>query len=125
MSTKSANSLSNKISAKLSLRTVVVVPFVFQVFTVVGLVGYLSYKNGQKVVNDVATQLLDQVTSRVEQNLQVYLAIPHQVNQINAAAISLNQLNLRDSSRLERHFWQQIQIFESLTFTGLGLEQKE
>jgi WD40 repeat protein/signal transduction histidine kinase/DNA-binding response OmpR family regulator len=124
MPIKSAKSLSNRISPKLSLRTVVIVPFVFQIFTVVGLVGCLSYKNGQRAINDVATQLLNEVTARVEQNLEAYLAIPHQVNQINAAAISLNQLNLRDSSRLERHFWQQIQIFESLTFAGLGLEQK-
>lgn len=125
MSIKSANRSSYRIYKNLSLRIVIVAPFIFQIFIVVGLVGYLSYKNGQRAINDVATQLLDEITARVEQNLQAYLAIPHQVNQINAAAIGLNQLNLQDSSSLERHFWQQIQIFDSLTFAGLGLEQKD
>jgi HAMP domain-containing protein len=117
--------LSKKKSKKFSLRTILILPFILQIFAVVGLVGYLSHKNGQKAVDDIATKLLSEVTSRVEQNLQNHLAIPHQVNQINAAAIKLNQLALRDSSELERHFWQQIQIFKSLTFVGLGLEKKE
>jgi WD40 repeat protein/HAMP domain-containing protein len=125
MYTKSANRSSYRVSKNLPLRIVIIAPFIFQIFIVVGLVGYLSYKNGQRAINDVATQLLDEITARVEQNLQAYLAIPHKVNQINAAAIDLNQLNLQDSSSLERHFWQQIQIFDSLTFAGLGLEQKD
>ncbi|BDA69207.1 hypothetical protein RIVM261_058700 [Rivularia sp. IAM M-261] len=33
---------------KLPLRLILVVPFIVQIFAVVGLVGYLSFKNGQK-----------------------------------------------------------------------------
>lgn len=65
------------------------------------------------------------MTARVEQNLWAYLAIPHQVNQSNAAAISLGQLNLQDLPELERHFWRQIQIFDTLTFAGLGFENRD
>ncbi|MGB7440608.1 MAG: ATP-binding protein [Coleofasciculaceae cyanobacterium] len=113
------------ISSQLPLRTVLIVPFVAQVFAAVGLVGYLSFRNGQRAVNDVTTQLLQEVSARVEQNLQTYLTIPHLVNQSNAAAISLGQLNLQDVPALEQHFWRQIQIFDELTFAGLGLENKD
>ncbi|MEP6517461.1 hypothetical protein [Microcoleus vaginatus] len=42
-------------SRKLRLRTALVVPFVLQIVAAVGLVGYLSFHNGQKAVNDLAT----------------------------------------------------------------------
>ncbi len=113
------------LSQNAPLRTVLIVPFVLQTFGAVGIVGYLSFKNGQQAVNDVATQLRGEITNRIDVNLKSYLAIPHQVNQSNAAALDLGQLNLEDLSSLERHFWQQIQIFDSLTFAGIGLENQE
>ena len=114
-----------KIYGKVPLRTVLIVPFVLQIVGAVGLVGYLSYRNGQKAVNDLASQLRSEISKHIENNLRGYLVIPHQVNQSNAAAIRFGQLNLQDSVGLERYFWQQIQIFDSLNFAGLGLEQKE
>ncbi|WP_424102536.1 response regulator [Moorena producens] len=115
----------SKVSGKVPLRLILVIPFVLQIFAAVGLVGYLSYRNSKRAVNDVATQLLEEVNARVEQNLDAYLTIPHLVNQINATAINLGQLNLQDIPQLERYFWRQLQIFNTLTFTGLGLENKD
>ncbi|NES80361.1 MAG: hypothetical protein F6K10_02240 [Moorea sp. SIO2B7] len=45
----------SKISRQIPLQTVLVVPFVIQIFATVGLVGYLSFRNGQKVVEDLAS----------------------------------------------------------------------
>jgi hypothetical protein len=44
--------LSSKFRA-LPLQLVLIVPFVVQVFGAVGLVGYLSFKNGEKAVHDL------------------------------------------------------------------------
>ncbi|MGL5077603.1 MAG: hypothetical protein ACRDBG_17495, partial [Waterburya sp.] len=44
----------------LSLRLVLVLPFVVQIFSAVGLVGYLSLKNGEEAVNELADRLMDQ-----------------------------------------------------------------
>ncbi len=123
--TKSTGPLATKTARSRTLRTVLIVPFVLQIFAAVGLVGYLSFKNGQKAVNEIADRLMAEVGSRVEQNLGTYLSVPHQVNQINAAAIELGTLNLQDLPVLQRHFWRQLQIFDTLTFTGLGLEQRD
>jgi signal transduction histidine kinase/CheY-like chemotaxis protein len=106
------------------LRTVLIVPFILQIVGAVGLVGYLSFKNGQKAVNEVADQLLNEITARVDQNLRNYLTLPHKVNQNNAILLHLGQLNLKDLPGLERYFWQQLQVFNELTFVGLGLENK-
>ncbi|HEY9613498.1 response regulator [Allocoleopsis sp.] len=110
---------------KVPLRIILVVPFVVQIFGAVGLVGWLSFKNGQEAVNNLATQLMSEICDRIEQNLRTYLETPHKVNQSNASAIHLGQLSVQDMPALEHHFWQQLQIFDTLTFAGLGLEQKE
>jgi len=123
--TESTGPLTAKTVRSRTLRTVLIVPFVLQIFATVGLVGYLSFKNGQKAVNEIADRLMAEVGSRVEQNLGTYLTVPHQVNQINAAAIELGTLNLQNVPVLQRHFWRQLQIFDTLTFTGLGLEQRD
>jgi hypothetical protein len=86
----------SKILDKLPLRTVLIVPFVLQIVGAVGLVGYLSFRNGQKAVNNLATQLMSEVSLRVEQNLQVYLTTPHLINQSKLDAVKLGLLKMEN-----------------------------
>lgn len=53
----SLNRFIAKVSGKVPLRVILVVPFVVQTFTIVGLVGYLSYRSGKDAVNDLSSQL--------------------------------------------------------------------
>lgn len=114
-----------KVSGTVPLRIFLVVPFALQTFAAVGLTGWLSLQNGQKAVNEVATQLRTEVTARIENRLQSYLAIPYIVNQVNADAIRLGQLDMKNLRPLEPHFWQQIQRFNSVSYIGFGNEQGE
>lgn len=98
--------------AKSDLRTVLVVPFVLQIAGTVGLVGYLSFRNGQQAVNDLANQLLGQVGNRVEQHLDQFLATPTEINQTNLDAIELGVLELDNFEQLGQLFWKQMQIFD-------------
>ncbi|WGV23758.1 ATP-binding protein [Halotia branconii] len=100
-----------KNSQKMPLRLILIVPFVIQIFAAVGLVGYLSFRNGQKAVNDLALQLMSQVNILVGQHLDTYLAIPHQINQINADARELKMLNLQDFQQTGYYFWKQMRVF--------------
>ncbi|MEG4940308.1 ATP-binding protein [Microcoleus sp. F4-D5] len=63
------NRRAAKFFSKLPLRTVLIVPFVLQTVSVVGLVGYLSFKSGQESVEDVAHQLIEQVAERISDRL--------------------------------------------------------
>ena len=83
--------------ARLPLRLVLVVPFVVQTFAAVGLTAYFSFRNGQKAINDLVTQLQTEVSSRVDQHLDTYLATPHVINQINALCY---QIRLAQLTRL-------------------------
>lgn len=98
---------SNANPAKtLPLRVVLVVPFVLQIFATVGLTGYLSLRNGQKAVNDVSSQLRQEMSDRI--NLQVlnYLERPYISGQAFVSAAEEGQLDLTDITKLERTFWQ-------------------
>lgn len=105
------NQLINKISGKVPLRIIMVLPFVLQIFTAVGLVGYLSFRNGQQSVKDLESQLRQEIVNRIQDRLNSYLSQPHAINQINANDLAISKLNLQDIPRLERHFFKQIELF--------------
>jgi signal transduction histidine kinase/CheY-like chemotaxis protein len=102
----------NKNSFKIPLRLVLVIPFVMQIMAAVGLVGYLSFRNSQQAVNDLAHQLIDKASSLVDQHLDGYLATPHQINQLNLDAVELGLLNLQDFQSTGYYFWKQMRVFD-------------
>jgi len=110
MSTLSLKRLVAKLSGKTTLQTVLIVPFVLQVFAAVGIVGYLSFRNSQKAVNDLAGQLMGEVSNRIEQNLRTYLQTPHQINQSKLDAVKLGFVNMKDLSAWEKYLWRLIQM---------------
>jgi signal transduction histidine kinase len=114
---------SNKVSG-FSLQLVLIVPFVLQIFGIVGLVGYLSFKNGEKAVNDLADQLMERTSGEVNQHLDAYLSIPHKVIQLNADAIHMGLLNVRERLKVGKYFWHQMQAYD-LTFISLNLATGE
>ena len=104
----------------LPLRLVLVLPFVLQVFGAVGLVGYLSFKNGQQSVTELAQKLEAEVANRVEKQTVSFLEKSHIVNQVLLATINSGNLSLDDKSALEKFFYAQIKahgIIDYLFYT--------
>src|SRR5512132_335428 len=97
---------------RLRLRTVLVVPLIIPIILSTGLVGWLSFRNGQRAINDLALQLQSETTSRVRQYLDGYLATPHQLNQINLDAWQPGSLDLTDFHRLGQYFFKEMKIFD-------------
>jgi signal transduction histidine kinase/DNA-binding NarL/FixJ family response regulator len=112
MCIKKLNRFSRYFGSSFSLPTVLSVPFVVQTFTAVTLVGYFSYHNGQMAVKDLATQLRGEISKRIDQKLDSYFAIPHQINQTNLQAAKLGILNLNDFQKTGQYFWNQLKIFD-------------
>jgi hypothetical protein len=113
-----------KMSGKLPIRIVLVVPFALQTFAAVGLTGWLSLRNGRIAVNDVAAQLRAEVTSRIQQHIYTYLNTPHQINQLNLDAIRLGILNVQDADNLQRYFSQQIKTFDKISYIQFASRTK-
>jgi two-component system sensor histidine kinase ChiS len=120
MSTLSLKRLVAKLSGKATLQTILIVPFVLQVFAAVGIVGYLSFRNSQRAVNDLAGQLMGEVSNRIEQNLRTYLQTPHQINQSKLDAVKLGFVNMKDLSAWEKYLWRQVQLYPYINFTSIA-----
>jgi diguanylate cyclase (GGDEF)-like protein len=110
---------------KISLPWILTIPFILEVGAVVGIVGYLSYRNGQRSVEDLTGQLMSSVSTRVEQKLSSYLATASQANQSNSDAVLRGSLDLnldRPNSQRDQYLWQQMQQYQSLAWISLGTE---
>ncbi len=99
------------LSHHLSLRTVLIVPFVLQIFAAVGLTGYLSLRNGEKAVNELASKLREEVSQRIDLHLHAYMDTPKQLAHLNAEAIDMKLLDTNNRDQLERYFWHQVKTF--------------
>jgi PAS domain S-box-containing protein len=106
------DSLSDKIPGKVRLRTVMIVPFVLQTILAVGVVGYLSFRHGQQQVDLLTKQLRQEVSNRVQQELDSYLSIPHQINQTNLDAFELGLINPQDLNQMGQFFARQMRTFD-------------
>ncbi|MGB3513429.1 MAG: sensor histidine kinase [Microcoleaceae cyanobacterium] len=118
MSRSPVNPIFCQPKPKIPLRAVVIIPFFLQILVTVGLVGYLSFTNGKRAVNNLAYQLQKEITARIQQKLNIFLETPQLVNQLNVDAISLNELNITETDNIQRHLWQQIQSFDSIGVIG-------
>ena len=119
---KTLVSQSDRRSFGVPLRLVLVIPFVVQIFAAVGLTGWISSRNGQKAVNDLAARLMQEVTLRIEQRIAVFADTPHLFLQINEAAIRTGNLDLANFSTIERYFRHQVQLHEFVTSFYFGSE---
>ncbi len=120
---KYLNHWMGKLTDKIPLRIAPIVPFVLQIVVVVALVGYFSWRNGQKTVNNFALQLSSQVTNRIDRHLESYLNAPHLFLEINTAAVRNGILDIEDFSILQKHFWSEIQLSNAIEYLFLGDEE--
>lgn len=120
---------SIKPGKSLPLRLVLVMPFVLQIFAAVGLVGFLSFRNGQKAVNDLANQIQLEVSLRIARHLETQMDTARNLAQTNGDAIDLGLLDPKNSKAMSQFFWKQLQLhkigyigfaYTSGDFTGAG-----
>lgn len=107
---------------KFRLRTSVVLPFVVQIAAAVGLVGYLSFRNSQQSINDLAAQLSNRAIAQIDQHLESYLNKPHLLQGVLASAFRNGNLDPNDFPALERQFLSDINLTDSVDYIFIGKE---
>ncbi|GAB1544207.1 hypothetical protein NUACC21_68830 [Scytonema sp. NUACC21] len=113
---------TGKIFHKVPLRVVLILPFVLQISAAVGLISWLSLQNGQKAVNDVATQLRSELTAGILQQVTTYMSRPQHVIEDTAEYAQLGLLNLENSTTLEPYLWHQMKSHNGFFITAFGSE---
>ncbi len=125
LSTTRACRQTSKTKKGVPLTLVLVVPFILQIFAAVGITGYLSFRNGQKAVDHLAIDLQEEVSDRVSLHLDNYLSTPIAINQMNADAVKLGLLDLRDYKTAGHYHWQQLQVFKNVGYISYALPTGE
>ncbi|HEY9736961.1 MAG TPA: PAS domain S-box protein, partial [Trichocoleus sp.] len=105
-----------------SLQSILIVPFVLQLAGAVGLIGYLSFRNGQETVRDLTSQLRYEVTARINQQLNSYVNIPHSVNRINASALLSGNTRIETAVGYDQ-MWEQAKLFPNTNLIYCGSQQ--
>ncbi len=115
----------NQTLSRVPLRWVLTVPFVLLTVGASGLVGYFSYRSGQTAVQELANQLLEQVSQRVSEHLDNFLKTPQQVVAMNRFTAERGDRNLTDFDLWQRYFQQQIGQSDYLTTVTVVTAQGE
>lgn len=107
------------------LRVVLIAPFILQLLGAVGSVGYLSYRNGQESVNELANKLMDETGSRVIDNLDAHVQVPAQLNQAKLNAIATGTLNPTKVEGWEKFLWYQVQGYPYITINSIAMASSD
>ncbi|MGF1937436.1 MAG: ATP-binding protein [Nostoc sp. ChiQUE02] len=107
------------------LNRILIALFLLQILLAVGLTAYLSIGNGQKAVNEVASELRHEVANRVEQNLQTYLSTPRQVLRSNQNIIDMGLLKIENLATWESYLIEQLKLFPDALGLTASNEQQE
>ena len=105
---------TNHFRRKITLRLVLIVPFMLQTVGIVSLVGYLSFQSGQKAVENIANQMMEEVGERISDRLSNYLHLAHHIVTANDLAVKEQALDLNNFKQLQKQLWQQMLLHPSL-----------
>jgi len=111
---------NNFLSKVTSLKYIIIVPFLIQIFVLTVIIGYLSFNNAQKSVNHIASQLLSEIGTIAENRVREYITQIDLIIQINADAIQLKQLDTNNSYLLTQYFWKQLQKLSDISYIYWG-----
>jgi PAS domain S-box-containing protein len=92
-----------------SLSVVLLVPFILLITGTVSLVGYLSFRNGQKAVNNLSSQLRQEILARIDRELEAYFSVPHNINQLSTIAFLQGELSWNTGEGVQQ-FLEQLRI---------------
>jgi len=118
---------------QMSLKILLIVPFVMQVIAAVGITGWLSVQNGREATQELAPQIGQEVTNTIEAHVRGYINAPLEILQAHGAMARAGYLNFENLNSLDKLFWQQTRQAQSLYFfyaanprgQFIGVERRE
>ncbi len=115
-----------KLSLKLPLRWVLLVPFLVEIFSAVGVIGYLSFRSGQEAVEDVVSQLQEEVSDRVTDRLDTYLSTPKLIHDDLSRALQTGELDVnRLDESWELYLWRYVNLHKYVASVYISAEDKK
>ncbi|ELS33826.1 MULTISPECIES: adenylate/guanylate cyclase domain-containing protein [Pseudanabaena] len=101
---------------QLSLKLLLIVPFVTQVIAAVGVTGWLSIQNGREATQELAPKIGLEVTNAIETHVRGYFHTPLEVLQTYGTIAKAGKLNFENIDSLDELLWQQMRQSKILYF---------
>jgi len=96
------------------------IPTIAQACVIVGLVGWVSIQNGRQVVDRAVNQLHRETARQINHNIRDLLTSTQTVNQLSAAAIQRENIDLETVQSLKSMYWDYLTQFETIQGLGVG-----
>jgi len=105
---------------RIPLQLFLTLPFLIEMFIIVGVVGWVSIRNGQRAVNQATSKLRQETTARIISNVSELLTISEEINQLTVRTIQQEALDISDVRTLEEVYWRYLNTFQTVKGVGVG-----
>lgn len=96
---------------------------VLELSLAMGLTWYLWYRNGRDAVADVQSQIADELSARIHQQILQLVDGPEIIGRLNASAWERGQVDLGDIAASEARLWDQLETFPSVSYVQYATEE--
>ena len=103
-----------------SLRSLMILPFILQVTVGIGAVGYFSFQNEQRVANDFSNKLRSNAIDSLKREISDYLQSPMQAVKLNVQARKSNPIDTQTSSEIIQQFRRLANVFSVISDFNVG-----
>ncbi|MGC9525678.1 MAG: ATP-binding protein [Limnospira sp.] len=103
----------------LPLQVIFIVPFVVELIVTAGMVGYLSFVNGQKSVDNLAEQLIEETGDAIRKRIDTFLEFPSKITQNNQDLIDTGLLDLENMDRWLDYLYREYKNYQSNYITAI------
>ncbi len=115
----------NQTLRKIPLRFVLIVPFVLQITATVSIISYLFFLSGQRAIEKMSSELMDEVTQRVEDHLQKLTETAETITNLTLDHWEIENIDFKNLNLPEHQLFLIIQTFKSISRISLGNEQHD
>ena len=105
---------------KFPLHLILALQFTTQVILIVGLVGYLSYRSGEKTVGNLVNKLIEDTNNHIIHNLDHILNLSHHINHFQVASFKSDAISNNDLEKLHQYLIFQHRHFPEITTLLFG-----
>lgn len=107
--------ISREKTKQISLKWLLIIPFVIQIIGAVSLVGYLSYRSGQQAVEKLADKLMTQTSKNIQEHFNNFLGKAQDINLANVDAFKSGIIDLNNFEAMGKYFYKQANNYNFTT----------
>lgn len=107
---------------RVPLKLFLTLPFLIEMFIILGVVGWISVRNGQRAVERVTSKLRQETTARINANVSDLLETSQKINQLTVKTIEQENLDISNLLILRDLYWRYLKTFQTVKGLGAGNE---